>query len=103
VQVHSDKAASAKPRSVSRIAKPRSTLGIIWLVAKTKSVGIATYEEMKARTLAIARGELKPAVDDPTVWITPSVAAKAEEEGRALRSIDGGTAVGHQQDKKTGR
>ena len=27
---------------------------------KTLKIGIASYENMKARTLAIARGELKP-------------------------------------------
>jgi predicted transcriptional regulator len=35
---------------------------------KTLRVGIATYEEMKARTLAVARGEYKPAADEPKVW-----------------------------------
>lgn len=33
-------------------------------------VGIASYEDMKARTLRIARGEEKPAPDDPKVWFT---------------------------------
>ncbi|HWL05400.1 MAG TPA: hypothetical protein VNQ99_10775 [Xanthobacteraceae bacterium] len=37
-------------------------------------VGIASYEEMKARTMRIARGGEKPAADDPMVWF-PSVAA----------------------------
>ncbi len=36
---------------------------------KTLRIGILPYEEMKARTLAIARGELKPAKDDPKVWL----------------------------------
>ena len=36
----------------------------------TLHIGIATYEEMKARTLAIARGELKPKQGEPTVWFT---------------------------------
>lgn len=36
----------------------------------TLKIGIASYEEMKARTMAIARGELRPAVDDPKVWFT---------------------------------
>ena len=34
----------------------------------TLKVGIAGYEEMKARTLRIARGEEKPAPGDPKVW-----------------------------------
>ncbi|MCZ7656323.1 MAG: helix-turn-helix domain-containing protein [Xanthobacteraceae bacterium] len=36
----------------------------------TLKVGIADYEEMKARTLRIARGEEKPAPDTPKVWFT---------------------------------
>jgi predicted transcriptional regulator len=36
----------------------------------TLKVGIADYEEMKARTMRIARGEEKPAADDPKVWFT---------------------------------
>jgi predicted transcriptional regulator len=36
----------------------------------TLKVGIADYEEMKARTLRIARGEEKPAPGDPKVWFT---------------------------------
>lgn len=34
----------------------------------TLKVGIANYEEMKARTMRIARGEEKPAPGDPKVW-----------------------------------
>ena len=34
----------------------------------TLKVGIADLEEMKARTLRIARGEEKPSPGDPTVW-----------------------------------
>ena len=33
-------------------------------------VGIASAQEMKARTLAIARGEVKASEDDPKVWFT---------------------------------
>lgn len=36
----------------------------------TLKVGIADYEEMKARTMRIARGEEKPSPNDPTVWFT---------------------------------
>ena len=43
----------------------------------TLKVGIATYGDMKARTLAIARGELRPTADDPKVWFTsPEIFAK---------------------------
>ena len=37
---------------------------------KTLKIGIASYDRMKARTIAIARGELKPARDEPLVWFT---------------------------------
>jgi predicted transcriptional regulator len=33
-------------------------------------VGIASYEEMKARTMAVARGERRIAPDEPRVWFT---------------------------------
>lgn len=36
----------------------------------TLKVGIADYQEMKARTMRIARGEEKPAAGDPKVWFT---------------------------------
>src|SRR6202166_2550942 len=32
--------------------------------------GIASYDEMKARTMAVARGELRIAPDEPKVWFT---------------------------------
>jgi predicted transcriptional regulator len=35
---------------------------------KTLKVGIASYDEMKALTLAIARGQRKLAPQDPRVW-----------------------------------
>ena len=44
---------------------------------KTLQIGIASYEQMKARTLAIARGEYKPACGEPTVWF-PSVESFAK-------------------------
>ena len=36
----------------------------------TLKVGIADYDEMKARTMRIAKGEGKPAPGDPKVWFT---------------------------------
>lgn len=36
----------------------------------TLKVGIASYEEMKARTLQIARGERRVAPSEPKVWFT---------------------------------
>ena len=37
---------------------------------KTLKIGIAGYDRMKARTMAIARGEHRPARGEPTVWFT---------------------------------
>ena len=36
----------------------------------TLKVGIASYDEMKARTLAVARGERRIAPSEPKVWFT---------------------------------
>lgn len=36
----------------------------------TLKVGIASYEEMKARTRAVARGERRMAADQAKVWFT---------------------------------
>jgi len=36
----------------------------------TLRVGIASYEEMKARTLAVASGKRRIAAGDPKVWFT---------------------------------
>ena len=36
----------------------------------TLKVGIASYDEMKARTLAVARGKRRIAADEPKVWFT---------------------------------
>jgi len=49
-------------------------------------VGIASAQEMKARTLAIARGELKTSEDDPKVWFTSteSFAKVLSNKNRAL-------------------
>lgn len=52
----------------------------------TLKIGIATYEEMKARTLAIAQGSFKPNADDPKVWFTSpdSFAKLLSNKNRAL-------------------
>jgi predicted transcriptional regulator len=36
----------------------------------TLKVGIASYDEMKARTMAVARGERRVAANEPKVWFT---------------------------------
>ena len=40
------------------------------LPRKTLKVGIASYEDMKARTMAVARGEHRIAPEEPKVWFT---------------------------------
>lgn len=56
---------------------------------KTLKVGIASYEEMKARTMAIAKGEYKPSPGEPKVWFASSEAfAKVlSDKNRALLSL----------------
>ena len=53
---------------------------------KTLHVGIASYQEMKARTIAIARCEIKPSAHDPKVWFTSaeSFARVLSDKNRAL-------------------
>ena len=56
---------------------------------KTLKIGIMAYDRMKARTLAIARGEQKPAPGEPTVWF-PSVESFAKvlsERNRELLAL----------------
>src|SRR5689334_5264999 len=36
----------------------------------TLKVGIASYEDIKARTMAVARGERRITSDEPKVWFT---------------------------------
>jgi predicted transcriptional regulator len=56
---------------------------------KTLHIGIAPYEEMKARTVAIARGELKPGPDDAKLWCTSieSLARILSDKNRALLDL----------------
>src|SRR5664279_1081735 len=56
---------------------------------RTLRVGIASYEQMKARTLAIARGEYRPAADEPKVWFrsAESFARVLSDRNRALLGI----------------
>ena len=53
---------------------------------RTLRVGIASYEQIKARTLAIARGTYKPAPGEPKVWFTSaeSFARVLSDRNRAL-------------------
>lgn len=55
----------------------------------TLRVGIASYEDMKARTMAIARGEHKPGKDEPKIWFTSveSFAKVLSDQNRALLEL----------------
>ena len=56
---------------------------------KTLLVGVAGYERMKARTMAIARGRHKPANDEPKVWFTSieSFARVLSQRNQALLAL----------------
>ncbi len=55
----------------------------------TLRVGIASYEQMKARTIAIARGDRVVTRDEPTVWFTSieSFAKILSERNRELLAL----------------
>jgi len=56
---------------------------------KTLKVGIAGYDQMKARTMAVARGRHKPRKGDPKVWFTSmeSFARVLSDSNRALLNL----------------
>lgn len=62
----------------------------------TLKVGIASYDEMKALTMAIARGKRKLAPPEPRVWFpsTESFAKVLSAGNRDLLSIIAGKAPG---------
>jgi predicted transcriptional regulator len=53
------------------------------------NIGIASAEAYKARTMAIARGELKPSPQSPKVWFTSidSVAKVLSDRNRDLLAV----------------
>ena len=55
----------------------------------TLKVGIANYEEMKARTMAVARGERRVAPGEPKVWFssTESFAKVLSASNRELLRV----------------
>jgi len=56
---------------------------------KTLRVGIASLEQMKARTIAIASGKYRPAAGEPKVWFTSteSFTRVLSDRNRALLGI----------------
>lgn len=57
--------------------------------SKVLKIGIAPYEEIKRRTLAIARGEYKPKKSEPRVWFSSieSLAQVLSTKNRLLLEI----------------
>jgi len=53
---------------------------------KTLKIGIATLEQYRSRTIAIAKGKYKPRSDEPKIWFTSleSFAKLLSPENRAL-------------------
>jgi predicted transcriptional regulator len=56
---------------------------------RTLKVGIASYEQMQARTLAVARGKQRVRGDDPKIWFTSmeSFAKVLSDRNRALLAL----------------
>jgi len=62
----------------------------------TLKVGIASYEQMKARTLAVARGKKRIRRDDPKIWFTSmeSFAKVLSDRNRDLLALIAETQPG---------
>ena len=56
---------------------------------KTLVIGIMSQEKIRARTLAIARGDFKPKPSDPKIWFTSmrSLAEVLSDDNRALLKV----------------
>ncbi len=67
---------------------------------KTLKVGIASYKDMKDRTMAIARGDLRPKPGEPKVWFTSteSFAKVLSQKNRTLLSTIAETHPGSLQE-----
>ena len=74
---------------------------------KKLKVGIVGYEQYKKRTMAIARGEFKPAPDDPKIWFRSieSFAKVLSDKNRELLALIAVTAPASMNElaEKTGR
>lgn len=73
----------------------------------TLKVGIASYEDYKQRTTAVARGQIKPGADDPKVWFTSmeSFAKVLSDRNRELLALIAATKPNSMNElaEKTGR
>lgn len=61
---------------------------------KSLKIGIATKEQYKARTIAIAAGKFKPAADEPKIWVPSleSLAKVLSDKNRELLAFISRTA-----------
>ncbi|MFM2045888.1 MAG: hypothetical protein RLY86_4464 [Pseudomonadota bacterium] len=59
------------------------------MTERVVKVGIASYEDQKARFMAIARGDHKPQPDEPKIWFSSieSLAQVLSEKNRLLLEI----------------
>lgn len=73
----------------------------------TLRIGIASYEDMKKRTIDIAKGKYKPGKGEPKVWFTSaeSFAKVLSDKNRVLLNIIAGSENASITDlaNKTGR
>jgi predicted transcriptional regulator len=56
---------------------------------KTIVIGVMSQEQIRARTIAIAKGEYKPKAGEPKIWFTSmkSVAEVLSDQNRALLKV----------------
>ena len=56
---------------------------------KTIVIGVMSQEQIRARAIAIAKGEYKPRPDEPKIWFTSmkSVAEVLSDQNRALLKV----------------
>lgn len=64
------------------------------IVMKRIVIGVAPQDKIRARAIAIAKGEYKPKPGEPKIWFTSmrSVASVLSDSNRALLKIIEGTA-----------
>lgn len=58
-------------------------------MSQTVKIGITSYANIKARTIAVAKGTYKPRPDEPKVWLTSfkSLASVLSEENQQLLKL----------------
>ncbi len=56
---------------------------------KTIVIGVMSQQQIRARAIAIAKGEYKPKPDEPNIWFTSmtSVAEVLSDQNRALLKV----------------